>query len=143
MDLAGNADDFAGLLGDEAASVERQKQAGLDADLSATRQERENPTTLTGYRLGIAQRLSHWPSVFAWMIFAAIVGSIWAMRAKRPRVAWKLVLITPVVFLPMLLVHGLLPVFPWWALDAAGVIALVAIWSYTERYRWGYTRARR
>lgn len=139
MDLSGNADDLAGLLGQEEAAVERQKQGGRNADLVAVHRERENPTTMGGYTSGLAQRLGHWRSVFAWMIFAALVGSAAAIRMKRPRIAWKLVALTPVVFLPMLLVHGFAPFVPWWALDAAGIIALVALWAYTERFRWGYT----
>ncbi|HEX8414398.1 MAG TPA: hypothetical protein VF637_11030 [Sphingomicrobium sp.] len=48
-------------------------------------------------------------------------------------------LLTPVVFVPMLLIHGLLPTFPWWALDAAGIVALAALWAYTERFPWART----
>lgn len=138
-DMAGNGDDLAVMLGKEAALIERRKQLALNQDLRDVRRERENPTTVEGYWSGIGQRLSHWSSVFQWMIIAAIVGSVIAIRTKRRRIAWKLVALTPVIFLPMFLIHVFLPIFPWWALDAAGIVALVALWAYTERFRWGHT----
>lgn len=139
MDLAGNADDLAGVFSDEAARQERHRQEGLNTNLSDARAERENPTTATGYWAGIGQRLGHWPALFAWMLIAAIVGSIIAMRMKRRRIAWKLVALTPAIFLPMLLVHGFLPIVPWWALDAGALVVLAALWGYTERFRLLYT----
>ena len=139
MDLAGNADDLAGVFSEEAARQERHRQEGLNTKLGDAYAERENPTTATGYWTGIGQRLGHWPALFAWMLIAAIVGSIIAMRMKRPRIAWKLVALTPAIFLPMLLIHGFLPIIPWWALDAGALVVLAALWGYTERFRLLYT----
>jgi len=138
-DLSGNADDFAGILADEAARNERHKQERLNTDLGNVMAERENPTTLTGYWSGMGQRLSHWDSVFEWMLIAAIVGSIFAIATKRRRIAWKLVVLTPAIYLPMLMVHVFLPIFPGWAIGLAGLVALAALWGYTERYPLLYT----
>ena len=112
---------------------------GLNTKLGNAYAERENPTTVTGYWTGIGQRLGHWPALFAWMLIAAIVGSIIAMRLKRRRIAWKLVALTPAIFIPMLLIHGFAPFVPWWELDAGALIALAALWGYTERFRLLYT----
>lgn len=139
MDLSGNADDLAGILASEAARKERRKQEGLNTDLGNVIAERENPTTMTGYWSGMGQRLSHWDSVFEWMLIAAIIGSIYAIATKRRRIAWKLVALTPVIYLPMLMIHVVLPIFPGWAIGLAGLIALAALWGYTERYRLLYT----
>jgi len=138
-DLSGNADDLAGVLADEAARNERHKQEGLNTALGNVKMERENPTTLNGYWSGMGQRLSHWDSVFEWMLIAAIIGSIFAIATKRRRVAWKLVILTPAIYLPILLIHVFLPIFPQWALALAGIVALAALWGYTERYRLLYT----
>lgn len=134
MDLAGNADDLAGILAGEAARNERHKQEGLNADLRAVKMERENPTTMTGYWSGMGQRLGRWTALFEWMLIAAIIGSVFAIVTKRPRIAWKLVALTPVIFLPLFALHVFLPIFPWWAMDLAAIIALAALWGYTERY---------
>lgn len=139
IDLAGSPDDLVKALALEARDLERQKQAAIDTGLHDASDERENPTTLHGYWSGMGQRLGHWTAVFAWMFAAAIVGSIIAMRLKRRRIAWKLVALTPAVFFPMLLIHGLLPVVPWWALDAGALIWLAGLWGYTERFRLLYT----
>ncbi|WP_238542496.1 type IV secretory system conjugative DNA transfer family protein [Sphingomonas sp. PAMC 26621] len=139
MDLAGNADDLAGVFSDEAARQERHRQEELNTKLSDVYAERENPTTATGYWTGIGQRLGHWPALFSWMLIAAIVGSIIALRMKRRRIAWKLVALTPAIFLPMLLIHGFLPIIPWWALDVGALVVLAALWGYTERFRVLYT----
>ena len=139
MDLSGNADDLAGILADEAARNERHNQEGLNAALRDVKVERENPTTMTGYWSGMSQRLGNWTALFEWMLIAAIVGSVFAIRTKRPRIAWKLVALTPVIFLPMFALHVFLPVFPWWAVDLAAIVALAALWGYTERYPLLYT----
>lgn len=139
MDLSGNADDLAAILADEAARNERHKQEGLNADLRDVKIERENPTTMTGYWSGMGQRLGRWTALFEWMLIAAIIGSIFAIRTKRPRVAWKLVALTPPIFLPLFALHVFLPIFPWWAMDLGAIIALAALWGYTERYPLLYT----
>jgi len=139
MDLSGNADDLAAILADEAARNERHKQEGLNTALNDVKKERENPTTMTGYWSGMGQRLGRWTALFEWMLIAAIVGSIFAIRTKRPRIAWKLVALTPPIFLPLFALHVFLPIFPWWAMDLGAIVALAALWGYTERYPLLYT----
>ncbi len=139
MDLSGNADDLAAILADEAARNERHKQEGLNTALNDVKMERENPTTMTGYWSGMGQRLGRWTALFEWMLIAAIVGSIFAIRTKRPRIAWKLVALTPPIFLPLFALHVFLPIFPWWAMDLGAIVALAALWGYTERYPLLYT----
>ncbi|MEG3166437.1 type IV secretory system conjugative DNA transfer family protein [Sphingomonas sp. PB2P19] len=139
MDLSGNADDLAAILADEAARNERHKQEGLNTALNDVKMERENPTTMTGYWSGMGQRLGRWTALFEWMLIAAFVGSIFAYRSKRPRIAWKLVALVPPIFLPLFALHVFLPIFPWWAMDLAAILALAALWGYTERYPLLYT----
>ena len=134
--------DAAGNTGNDLAKSEAMierigPQKRIDDAIADDRREQENPTGLNGYVKGMGTRLGNFTAIFSWMLIAAVVGSIVAVRKRRRKIAPKAVVLTAVVFVPFWLIHVFLPIFPWWLIDAVAVIAFVVLWSYTERFpRW-------
>lgn len=143
LDFADALDNTANDLAKSAALQERVgPQKALDDQLTASLIEKSNPTGMTGYVGGMGRRLGDITALFSWMLITAVIGSIVSMKTGRRKVAWKAVLLTPVVFIPWWLIHVFLPIFPWWIVDGLMIAGFVALWTYTERFpRWN-TQAR-
>jgi type IV secretory pathway TraG/TraD family ATPase VirD4 len=138
QDFAGATNNTANDLAKSAGLLERigpQKQ--IDDQAAAARKEERYPTGISGYVNGMGRRLGDFKALFGWLLFAAVIGSIVAMKTGRRKIAVKAVVMTGVIFVPFWLIHVFLPIFPWWLIDGVGIVAFVALWSYTERYpRW-------